>query len=253
MSTTSGNYLKQAWHARERLYKELFGPHKCSLPKIYDVPKEAEASEISSAQELTAALGKTLTEKDISILAHEPNEIHPYWTFATSGLSNPWFGQSDEVSGFGCELVLKTKNPGPWAWKLLRRLVYYIVSYSGTLSPGVMLQFDARLFREGNSELSGIIVWYVDEAPECIYQLPSGSFGIFSIIGVTADECALIETIDKYGCWCVQQIIRENGFGQLTEPKRESIMKGENIDGKINSLRNYLENFGFVPGVDSAM
>lgn len=242
---SSADHLKRAWHARDHLYKELFGPHACSLPKEYSVPKDLESKEITSAHELTLALGKTLTEKDISIIAHRPNEVNDYWTFVTAGLSNPWFGQNDEVSGFGCELVLKTKSPGIWTWKLMRRLVYYIVSYSGTLSPGVMLQMDAKLFREGSSELGGIIVWYVDEAPECIYQLPTGNFGIFSVIGVTTDECEFIETIDQYGCWCVQQILRESGFGQLTEPKRTSIMKGENIQAKVDSLRNYLENFGF--------
>ena len=248
MTASPNDLLKRAWHAREVLYKELFGPHKCSLPKKFEPPVDTRTVDITSPSELTNAFGKTLSEKEIPILVHEPNEIHPYWTYVTSGLTNPWFGQSEDVSGFGCELVLKTTKPGIWAFKLLRRLVYYIVSYSGTLSPGIMLQMDAQLFPQDKSDIKGIIVWYVDEAPDCIYQLPSGSFGIFSVVGITSDECEFIESIGDYGCWCIQQIMREEGHGQLTEPERKSVMTGQDIAAKVSSMRSYLENFGFSAG-----
>jgi hypothetical protein len=243
--------LKRAWHARDRLYQEMFGPSKFTLPKKYEPPTDLDTAAISGPIELAVLSGTTLKVKDINIVAHEPNELRPYWTFATSGLSNPWFGQSEDVSGFGCEFVLKTKMPGRWAIKLLRRIVYYIISYSGTLSPGVMLRIDAPLFPEDKSDLGGFVVWYVDEAPECIYQLPSGQFGVFSIIGITSDECNFVESIGEYGCWSIQQILREAGYEQLTEPLRESLMKSGDIEGKMNSLRNYLQNFGFSTGADA--
>lgn len=242
----NANLLKRAWHERDRLYHELFGPHKYSLPKKYEPPTDVESAAVSTPSEIAALSGKTLSEKDISILAYEPNSLHPYWTFATSGLSNPWFGQNEDISGFACELVLKTTSPGRWAVRLLRRLIYYITSYSGTLSPGVSLQFDAPLIRDGSSPLGGIIVWYVDEAPDTIYKLSSGPFGIFSVMGITQDEGDFIETIDQYGCWFVQQMLRESGFEQNTEPKRESLLKREDFNARVNGLRNYLSNFGFT-------
>lgn len=248
MSAEQISDLKRAWHARDQLYNELFGPHKYCLPKKYEAPEDAQVRDVDSAADIAAISGKTLTENDISIVAHEPNEARPYWLFATSGLSNPWFGQSEEVSGFGCELVLKTRTPGRWALKLLRRLVYYIISYSGTLSPGVMLKMDMPLFKEGSSEIGGIIVWYVDEAPDCIYKLPSGVFGVFSVIGVTEDESHFVESMGEYGCWCLQQILKDGGFDQCTEPARPSVMKGAELEARINSLRNYLENFGYSSG-----
>ena len=244
----SGEALKRAWHERDRLYHELFGVHKYSLPKRYEAPDDVETGDVETPAEIAAIAGKSLTEKDISILAYEATEERPYWIFATSGLSNPWFGQSDEASGFACELVLKTRTPGRWVIRLLRRLIYYIVSYSGTLSPGVSLMFDAPLFSSGKSDLGGIVVWYVDEAAECIYQLNSGQFGIFSVIGITSDEGEFIETVDQYGCWCIQQILKEAGYDQLTEPDRKSMIKDAEFGKKVNSLRNYLENFGFTPG-----
>lgn len=248
MSSDADDILMRAWSCRDRLFHELFGPHKYSLPKKYEAPRDAETALVSDAFELAVLSGKSLNVKDISILACEPNELRPYWTFISSGLSNPWFGQSEDVSGFGCELVLKSKTPGRWALKLMRRLIYYIISYSGTLSPGVMMRIDAPLFADGKSELGGFVVWYVDEAPETIYQLPSGQFGIFSIIGITSDECDFVETIDQYGCWCIQQIIRESGFDQCTEPFRTSLMDKDTTSGRLNTLRNYLENFGFSSG-----
>jgi len=241
----ANEHLKRAWHARDRLYLELYGPHKYALPKKYEVPLDVEMAEISTPAELAMIAGKSLTVKDINIVAHQPNEIRPYWIFASSGLSNPWFGQSEDVSGFGCELVLKTKNPGLWTIRLLRRLIFYIISGGGTLSPGVMLKIDAPLFAEGNESLGGIVVWYLDEAPDTVYELPSGRFGIFSIIGIAADECDFVESVDKYGCWCIQQLIREAGYEQLTEPKRPSMMKDEKIGERVNALRNYLTQFGF--------
>lgn len=244
----ANDHLNRAWLARESLYRELFGPPSYSLPRNCQSPQDREIAEISTPEEIAALSGKTLQVRDISIVAHEPNETRSHWIYASSGLSNPWFGQSEDVSGFGCELVLKTKTPGRWALRLMRRIVSYIISYSGTLSPGVMLRIDAPLFAPGKSELGGFLTWYVDEAPDCIYELPTGQFGIFSVIGICADECDFVESIGEYGCWCVQQILRESGNDQLTEPYRKSIMKSEDIEGRVNSLRNYLRNFGYSSG-----
>jgi hypothetical protein len=248
MSERANNSLQRAWQARNQLYMGLYGPRKYVLPKRNEAPLDVEPATISNAAELASIIGNTLSVRDISIVAHEPNELRPYWLFASSGLSNPWFGQSDEVSGFGCELVLKTKTPGRWTIKLMRRLVYYIISGGGTLSPGVMLKIDAPLFADEKKNLGGIIVWYADEAPDCIYELPSGKFGIFSIIGISEDESDFVESVDKYGCWCIQQILREAGYEQLTEPSRPSMMKIDDMQNRIRSLHNYLENFGFIPG-----
>ena len=125
----ANEHLKRAWHARDRLYLELYGPHKYALPKKYEVPLDVEMAEISTPAELAMIAGKSLTVKDINIVAHQPNEIRPYWIFASSGLSNPWFGQSEDVSGFGCELVLKNCCGTP-AGILLVTLKFPLPSYA---------------------------------------------------------------------------------------------------------------------------
>ena len=173
--------LQRTRKVREILYRELFGPEKYCFPKIRKEAKEI--IELAQPADLKNLLGKTINEKDISILVYEPHEFRPYWMYVSSGLSDPWFEQPEgEVSGFGCELVIKSQRPGRWPIKLLRRLAYYILSYSGTLSPGVMLTMDKPIFAAGKSQLNSILVWYVDEAPDCVYDLPSGKFGLFSVL-----------------------------------------------------------------------
>lgn len=234
--------LNRAWDARDRLFKQLFGPHKFNLPKAF-VPPEISIPEVKSAADIAAILGTSISEKDVTILVYEPTESRPYWMYSTFGLSNPWFGGGDgEVSGFGYELVLKSNSPGRWQIRLLRRLISYVVTYSGTLQPGVMLQFDMPLFYSGSSKLDSIIIWYLDEAMDCIYDLPSGQFGLFLVLGLMSDEADVVRSFSD-GCWCMQQLLKHCGYDQVTEPWRESIMTRDDIREKIYSLRSYAQLF----------
>lgn len=236
--------MLRSWESRDKLYRELFGDHKYSVPKHYAPPKPPEEQNPQTVSNVASLLGKTTNEKDIPILAYEPTDLRPYWIYLTSGLSNPWFGATDgEVSGFGCELMIKSATDARWPIELLQRLAYYVLSYSGTLSPGVSLIMDTPLLPTGKSELEGLIIWYADEAPDCIYQLPFGVFGIFSVIGITQDENDFVRSVDQYGCWCLQQILRLAGHQQITDPKRHSVMKEKNIDDMVKSVRQYADNF----------
>jgi hypothetical protein len=234
--------LNRAWNARAALYNQLFGDHMFSLPKTYAPPK-VEIQEVKSAADIAAILGTNISERDVSIVVYPPTESTPYWLYVTSGLSNPWFGEGDgEVSGFGHELVLKTKEPGRWQFRLLRRLASYVLTYSGTLQPGVMLQFDMPLFYSDRSAMDGILIWYLDEAVECIYDLPSGKFGIFLVLGIMSDEADFVRSFSD-GCWCMQQLLRNAGHDQITDPFRESIMDTPEVKEKLHSLRSYAQLF----------
>ncbi|MBY0359305.1 MAG: suppressor of fused domain protein [Candidatus Obscuribacterales bacterium] len=245
MNEAAAIALNRAWSARNELYLELFGSHTASWPSRYSSPNPPEfGSPEANHLNLASTLGRNISEDDIAILIYAPHEKSRDWTYVTSGLSNPWFGQLDnEVSGFGCELVIKSKERAHWPIRLLKRLAYYILSYSGTLSPGVMLELDTPLFRTKKSSLAGVLVWYVDEAPDCLYQLPSGPFGIFSIIGITEAENEFVRTTEKYGCWCMQEILRRCGFGQTTLPTRENLINNEKTNDIVAACCAYAENF----------
>jgi hypothetical protein len=261
----AGELLQQAWQARQALYESLFGSHSFSLPKRYAAPVQgagmwselpaeeaADASADTSSPEAarsafqealdSLAAARTASARLMSVLAYAPAEGRNYWTYVTSGLSNPRLPMVSEVSGFGCELVCKSPSASRWPVKLLRRLVGYICSYSGTLSPGVILSMAAPIGAAA-SPLNNIFVWYADEAPDCWYQLPSGGFGVFAVIGITEDECRFAESVEQYGTWSIQQVLTHAGIGQVTDPARNSAMQGEGMDAIIHSIRAYAANF----------
>lgn len=249
MSNTNADHLKRTWVARNKLYKELLGSFKHSYPPAYLPPEPIYMREdIRTAGDIAGMLGKQIPENKISILAYNPQPKKNYWTYITSGLSNPWFSaEADEVAGFGCELMLKTPEESDWAARLLRRLAFYILSYAGTLSPGVMLSLEKTLFKNSNSSIAAILIWYADEAPEAIYKLPAGAFGIFSVIGLTAEEQRYIEDAGPYGSWCIQEAFRQTGIGQTTDPRRQTIMEQPQTHKLLAGLQNYCQQFNSPP------
>lgn len=242
MSDDDEKMMDRTWQARDALYRQLFGSHLFNLPKKY-APPQIEIQEVRTSADIAAILGTTISETDITIMVYEPNEQRDYWMYVTSGLSNPWFGSEDgEVAGFGHELVLKTKTPGRWQFRLLRRLASYVLTYSGTLQPGVMLEFDMPLFQNDKSRLDGIMIWYVDEAQDCVYDLPAGRFGLFLVLGIMSDEADFVRSFSD-GTFCMQQLLRHAGYGQVSDPQRTSIMTRPDIKDMIYSLRSYAALF----------
>jgi len=248
--------MQKAWRMRQKLYVELFGEPAFILPKLYEPPAEPQpsfqtSSETSSAGERIVGFNSTMTEQRINVLAYAPSEGRPYCTFVTAGLSNPWFQEEpDQVSGFGCELVIKAPPDSSVRWpiKMLRRLAHYILSYSGTLSPGIILNMPGPINPGREADLNNIFIWYVDEAPDCWYELPSGGFGLFSAVGISEQEAVFAEQVGEYGTWCIQEVLRRKGFGQVTDPARACVMKSDNIGATLESVRAYADNFRPVTG-----
>lgn len=242
--------MQKAWRMRNDLYRDLFGAQPSFiLPKQFEPPAEPQPSFGSSDEttplgERVAAFNSTMTEQRINVLAYEPTEARPYWLYATAGLSNPWFQEEpDQVSGFGCELVIKAPASARWPIKMLRRMAYYILSYSGTLSPGIILNMPGPINPGHDADLNNIFVWYTDEAPDCWYELPSGGFGIFCAVGISENECQFAERIGEYGTWCIQEVLRRTGIGQVTDPARACVMKRDDITGILGSVQAYADNF----------
>lgn len=243
--------MQKAWRERNQLYSELFGEPAFILPKHYECPAQPEPSfedkgDVNDIGERIAAFTSTMTEQRIYVLAYAPDAERgrDYWLYVTAGLSNPWFQEeADEVSGFGCELIIKAPKSARWPVKMLRRLAYYILSYSGTLSPGIILNMPGPINPGKHADLDNLFIWYADEAPDCWYQLTPGGFGLFCAVGISEDEAVFAEQIGEYGTWCIQEVLRRRGVSQLTNPERESVMKQEGIANTLESVRAYAENF----------
>lgn len=243
--------LRQAWLHRNRLYNDLFGEPTWVSPKNYGPPPAVTLDEVdldktdfSPVKYQDGVEQVDSAEQHLAVLAYGPDPFRPHWTYITAGLSSPWVhSEPQEVSGFGCEIMIKSPVDLPWAPQLLRTMAYYIFNHAGTLSPGVRIGLGGPIVAHSESLLRNVIIWYADEAPDCWYQLPSGGFGIFLAIGITDGELAYAESVENYGTWCVEQLLRRKGIGQLTDPERRDIMKDEGIDELLKSIKQFADTF----------
>lgn len=249
MAAEQRKMLIAAWHARNRLYKDLFGKYEHVSPENYAAPSEIIAEKAPSSADLggTGDPGQPdLAEQHLSILAYAPDPLRPYWTYVTAGLSTPWIQQApDEVSGFGCELMIKSPTKASWPAQVLRSMAFYVFNHAGTISPGKRIALNAPIVAYSESELRNLFVWYADEAQDCWYQLPSGGFGIFTAVGITDDELKYAESVEEYGTWCIQEVLKRIGINQTSDPDRKSVIQPENTEllAKVKKLSDkFLES-----------
>jgi Suppressor of fused protein (SUFU) len=234
--------LVQAWVARNNLYQELFGQPAYVSPAGYAAPSFKNQSKAKGASKGSSSVSDD--DQLLAVLAYGPDPFRPYWTYVTAGLASPWT-QSEplEVSGFGCELMIKSPHDHPWAAQILRTMAFYIFNHAGTLTPGRRLAFNAPIVANSQSQLRNAIIWYADEAPDAWYQLPSGGFGLFLALGVTDDECQFAEKAENYGSWCIEQLLRRKGHGQVTNPDRGCMMKEEDTAGILRGIQEFADTF----------
>ncbi len=246
LEATRRQLVYGAWKARDKVYNQLFGKPAYVLPDTYGPPiievPEGFATRDHSKPE-TFNLGDP--EEHLAVLAYAPDPQAPYWKYVTAGLATPWVQYEPlQVSGFGCELMIKSPVDAPWAAQLLRTLAYYIFNMVGTLSQGVRLALNDSIdVGFPDSKLRNAFIWYADEAPDTLYELPSGLFSILMVVGMTDDERAFADSIEEYGTWSLQAMLRQAGYEQVTDPKRACAMEHENINAIKMSVRNFAETF----------
>ncbi len=239
--------LIDAWKVRDQLYQHLFGPHTYVSPPTYAVPPEYVEKPVLDPNTVNGGSGDpgepAGEDMHLAVFAYGPDPQRPYWTYVTAGLSSPWLQEDpEEVSGFGCELMLKSPVDAAWPAQILRSLAFYIFNHAGTIAPGVRIGLNAPIREKSDSLLRNLFVWYADEAADCWYQLPSGGFGLFCAVGITDDECQYAESVDEYGNWCLQEVLRAVGVGQVSNPERASIITDKNRE-RLNNARTTANNF----------
>lgn len=247
--------LRQAWLGRDRLYRDLFGEPTWVSPKNYGPPslevktdKKVTSGSMSvdptNPYQSVSEDNVDSAEQHLAVLAYGPDPFRPHCTYITAGISSPWVHyEPQEVSGFGCELMIKSPVDLPWAPQVLRTMAFYIFNHAGTLSPGVRIGLGGPIQAGSDSALRNVIIYYADEAPDCWYQLPSGGFGIFLAIGVTEAECRYAESVEKYGTWCVEQLLRRKGYGQITDPTRRCTMDDADTPAMLSSIKQFADTF----------
>jgi len=235
--------IQSAWKARNSLYTELLGNYSSVSPSNYHAPDDNRLRR-EPASDGADSGDPANSEQNLALLTYGPDPLRHHWTYLTAGLSNPWFqDEPQEVSGFGCELMIKTPSEAAWTQQVLRSMAFHVFNSIGTFSPGKIVRLDQAISTPMPSDLNSFFIWYADEAPDAWYQLPSGGFGIFVAVGMTEDECRFAESIEEYGAWCIQEVLRQVGIGQITDHKRKSVMAREDIESITKSVVNYAQNF----------
>ncbi|HEY9784628.1 MAG TPA: suppressor of fused domain protein [Candidatus Obscuribacterales bacterium] len=242
--------LIAAWKARDELYRQLFGDYSYVNPDAYSPPPELKPENVvidgdhATSGDSTEPGVPGLADQQLVVLAYPPDPLRHYWTYVTAGLSTPWLqDEPSEVSGFGCELMIKSPEDADWAPKVLKAMAYYIFNHAGTLSPGTRIDLNGPIAPHTDSQLTNVFIWYADEAPDCWYQLPSGGFGLFIAVGITDDERTYAESVEEYGTWCIQQVLRQTGHGQITDARRRSVMSSPDIGLTLHSVRMFADTF----------
>lgn len=240
--------IADSWQVRDDLYRQMFGKPTYVNPASYAppvvaLPKKGKKHR-SKAMDTGDPGDPANDEQHLAVLAYGPDPLRPYWTYVTAGLSTPWLQEEPlEVSGFGCELVLKTPTDCPWAIQILKSMAFYVFNHTGTLSPGVRVGLNGPISVHKESELRNVFIWYVDEAPDCWYILPSGGFGLFSAIGMTEAEAKYAESVPEFGTWCIQEVLRRLDFGQVTDADRKCVMIRDDIEEMKNSVRMFAQTW----------
>ncbi|MGH9553211.1 MAG: suppressor of fused domain protein, partial [Terriglobales bacterium] len=235
-------------NGRNELYKELFGEPSYVSPANYAAPspltRKKKKVDLNTVHGGSGDPGDPEAEEQhLAILAYGPDPTRPFWTYVTAGLSSPWLQEApDEVSGFACELMIKSPTDAAWPAQILRSLAYYIFNHAGTISPSVRIGLNAPIKEHSDSLLRNLFVWYADEAPDTIYALRSGGFGLFCVVGITDEELRWAESVEEYGTWCIQEAMRRVGLGQVSDPDRRSVITADNTE-MLNGVKLFANSF----------
>lgn len=124
-----------------------------------------------------------------------PSEAFPYWTYVTSGLSNPFTlapGEEfpdDAPSGLGYEMVIHTPEEAQWpVLRLLDMMAYNLVCLRA-FARGHRYPVEGTLDGSPETKLGGFI-FVSDSHRPSHFTLPSGRVELLTLVGVTKNEMA---------------------------------------------------------------
>ncbi|WP_338871972.1 suppressor of fused domain protein [Myxococcus stipitatus] len=153
-----------------------------------------------------------------------PSADYPYWTYVTSGLSNPFTiapGEEfpdDAPSGIGYEMVIHTPEEAKWpVFRLLDMMAYNLVCMRA-FAMNHRYPVEGTL-DGGDSKLSGFVFVRDPSRPDH-FSLPSGKVQLLTLVGVTKNEMAFARSngMDK-----LMEKLVAAGSGYITRPDREEV------------------------------
>jgi hypothetical protein len=217
--------LERVWEYREEvLYRKLFSDLGHG---IYPIPA-AVFSEVFAQNPDPRWL-------HVGVFACPPSTGREFWTYVSSGLSNPWEQVSpvadvDSPSGLGVEFVFSTSAPGEWAIHLMHRVLAFELLLSHGRYPGrEPLGIGDRIPLRGpirpgtDSKLDWLLVCPPARLPGR-HSLDSGYFVLFELVGATAREAAFAR---EKGLEALLERLEARRVRSLTDPARLDVLSEE--------------------------
>jgi hypothetical protein len=154
-----------------------------------------------------------------------PSADYPYWTYITSGLSNPFtLSPGEEVppegpSGLGYEMVIHTTEEAQWpVFRLLDMMAYNLVCMRA-FAMGHRYPVEGSLDGKAETKLNGFI-FVKDPTRPAHFELPSGRVQLLTLVGVTKNEMAFAKSngIDK-----LMEKLAALGKSYVTDTTRDEV------------------------------
>ena len=209
------NWYEESMRSREEAWATRFGPS--SPPDQVFKPRNEQME---------------FTVPGFAFLRFPPGEGRDFWLYVTHGLAQPATfadfteGFNGDLSGNGVEFAFATKEEEAWPLTMLERLSSYALSGTKPISPLDRIPAsDLMEEKRGGHILVLSEPGYNNE----IHSL-SGTFFLFHMVGVTADEIAKAKEYEgAVGSKILELALRECGIGCVTDRGRNSITTRPNF------------------------
>ncbi|MGZ3459261.1 MAG: suppressor of fused domain protein [Archangium sp.] len=214
-------WYEDCWADRDEVeYPKLFG---AISEEVYTLEQSGalEAwleSDLAEVKELDPNWG------GMGVRVAPPSPEYPYWTYVTSGLSNPITlapGQEFDPgapSGLGYEMVIHTPEEAQWpVLRLLDMMAYNLVCMRA-FAMGHRYPVEGTL-TGGETKLNGF-VFVTDPSRPSHFQLESGQVQLLTLVGVTKNEMAFSRS---NGMDRLLKKLVDAGHGYITHPAREQV------------------------------
>lgn len=204
------SFFEEVWSEREeKVYKSFF----TNMPENIYTPQDPSQ---------VAVGGGLLVLSCAGVFEIPPSEGKEYWTYITSGLSNPFGDKPEETSGFGCELLIRVPEQSLWAIHLLFNLMGYVLESKKPFGQGHRIPLNSPIVAGSDSALNTVLFWPPEGLPHN-FQLKSGEVELLEVMGITEDEYqyakkssseALYQRLKKLSCFPLTDIARNSCLRQ---------------------------------------
>lgn len=171
----NSEFLVKAWEQREQeVYPSLFK----NMPEDIFTPQTVDEVPMGGVELMLSCAG---------VFEIPPTEDRRYWVYLTSGLSNPFGDEKEEISGYGFELMLRTPEQSAWAISLLYNLMGYVLGTGQGFGPGHRMPLNSPMNASSTTALTTVLFWPPEDL-KATFTLISGQAELLELHGITEEE-----------------------------------------------------------------